>query len=262
MRRIIDVKCHYCGKDLKRGQRHNKYGYYCRGCWNKENGFRRIKTYRKCQQCGKEFRTYPSNIKRGNGKFCSRKCHFKYNIGKPSPCRGRHWKQKNRKPDKFIKCKICGKEFITHSWWKNRQYCGMNCYMKINSERMRKWCLSKIKYKTKEEKRLVMLKFGRESYRRHIKTRLFYYRNLSFKRRNAIGKFTLIEWEKKKKEFGYKCAICGILEEELLNKTGMGLTIDHIIPISKKGMNNIENIQPLCKSCNSRKSNNCYQKIK
>ena len=28
----------------------------------------------KCKNCGKEFRTYPSKIKMGKGKYCSKKC--------------------------------------------------------------------------------------------------------------------------------------------------------------------------------------------
>lgn len=30
---------------------------------------------KQCQQCNKEFETFPSNIKRGKGKFCSKNCH-------------------------------------------------------------------------------------------------------------------------------------------------------------------------------------------
>jgi len=80
-------------------------------------------------------------------------------------------------------------------------------------------------------------------------------RNNYAKRKKVEGSFTIEEWEQKKKKFNYKCAICKISEEELLNKTGIGLTIDHIIPITKKGTNYISNIQPLCFKCNRKKSN-------
>jgi 5-methylcytosine-specific restriction endonuclease McrA len=84
-----------------------------------------------------------------------------------------------------------------------------------------------------------------------------YLYNSRAKRKKAKGKFTLEEWENKKREFNYKCAMCGISEKELLNKTGIGLTVDHIIPLSKGGTNNIQNIQPLCLKCNRIKNNKC-----
>jgi len=43
---------------------------------------------------------------------------------------------------------------------------------------------------------------------------------------------------------GYMCRHCGVVS---------GLAIDHIIPLSKGGSDDLENLQFLCKSCNSSK---------
>jgi 5-methylcytosine-specific restriction endonuclease McrA len=47
-----------------------------------------------------------------------------------------------------------------------------------------------------------------------------------------------------KKQNG-RCAKCG---------TTKNLSIDHIMPVSKCGANTIDNLQILCRSCNSKKS--------
>lgn len=77
----------------------------------------------------------------------------------------------------------------------------------------------------------------------------FYTGMYRFKKKKAEGFFTLSEWELLKKQYGYTCAnpICGKKEPEIR------LEPDHIIPISKGGSNYIENIQPLCRGCNSKK---------
>jgi len=60
---------------------------------------------------------------------------------------------------------------------------------------------------------------------------------------NAGGTYTEAEWRALCAWFGDKCLCCG----------AAGITIDHVIPISKGGSNTIENLQPLCGTCNYRK---------
>lgn len=68
----------------------------------------------------------------------------------------------------------------------------------------------------------------------------------------AEGSHTLDEWILKKDEYYNKCGYCGESKK---------LTKDHKTPLSRGGTNNIENIIPACKECNSAKCDKTYEEF-
>lgn len=66
-------------------------------------------------------------------------------------------------------------------------------------------------------------------------------------KRGLTEHHTATEWRALKVCWGNRCLCCGVSGEV------QTLATDHIVPLSRGGANTIDNIQPLCKSCNSRK---------
>lgn len=77
-----------------------------------------------CEVCGQEFITYPSRLKFGFGRFCSKKCKDRWAV-EQSKSKGEHnhfWKGGKEKRI----CKTCGKEFEEYPC-RPKKYCSPKC---------------------------------------------------------------------------------------------------------------------------------------
>ena len=179
-----------------------------------------------CKFCQKEFRRkdHPNR-----GKFCSRQCLADSRKGIKLPIRSKEWRENLSKA-------LTGK--------------------KASEETKRKQSLAKKGKKWSDEQRkniMPKLKRGIESnLYKHGKTKDKAYKswvkNLWHRRkREADGTHSFEDWENLKAQYNWTCPSCKKQEPEIK------LTEDHIIPLSRGGSDNIENIQPLCLICNIKK---------
>lgn len=149
------------------------------------------------------------------------------------------------------KCDYCGKENEekqSHYNQKHRHFCNMKCYSLFRKEMLS--LTEQNAYRGVRKKNESKQVYHRNYCQRHpdiiahLKARRY------ARERGAIGYHTLEEWTILKDSYNNKCAGCG---------RNIELTKDHIIPLSEGGSDYIENIQPLCKSCNSRKWKFIYE---
>ena len=145
---------------------------------------------------------------------------------------------------KYI-CDYCGRENeekISHYKKSKRHFCNKGCYSNFRREKLN--FTEQPNYrgvrKEGESKQIYHRRYcnGHPNIIAHLKSMRY------AKEKGAIGSHTLQEWNLLKESYGNVCAVC---------KLPKPLTKDHIIPLSKGGSNYIENIQPLCRNCNSKK---------
>lgn len=114
-------------------------------------------------------------------------------------------------------------------------------------------------YRKKNRKRILVYnrsnagKLCQKKYNASPKGKIAILRNAAIRRarrRDIVCTLTWEEWLKIIQDSGNACAYC---------KRGFGPALkaeqDHIIPISKGGSHTKENVQPVCRSCNSSKCN-------
>jgi len=195
------------------------------------------KQHKRCKQCSKEYKknTSFSNIQWDKSKFCSLDCLWK-----------------SKKNQKLSKEQI--KKLVESHKGK-----------KLSPEHIAKlkgrlpWNKGRVgifRHSLETKKRISKKLSGEKSHlwKGGISKDVNHTRARNNKRHalkrasNLRGDFhTDGEWDIVKKQYNFTCPACKKQEPNIK------LTKDHIIPLTKGGSDNIENIQPLCKNCNSHK---------
>lgn len=150
----------------------------------------------------------------------------------------------------YFKCDYCGKESSdrpSHYARRKRHFCSTQCYSNYRKERLplEEQHAYKGVRKEGENKQVYHRNYCKNHPQNisHLKAERY------AREKGADGSHTLKQWQELKLKYKNKCAICG--KEKPLTK-------DHIIPLSKGGSNYIENIQPLCRNCNSKKNDKLF----
>lgn len=127
-------------------------------------------------------------------------------------------------PDGSRQCKTCRREHVRQSYEKNRDK-----YIPTR----------RLYYAANREK---VLAANRQWVKDNPERAALISRLKKHRRRNA-GVLTSDDWGTVLNVYDHRCLACGADET----------TIDHVIPVSKGGTNTIDNVQPLCRDCNTRK---------
>lgn len=100
--------------------------------------------------------------------------------------------------------------------------------------------------------RCTLLKNNNDSLKREISDLKF---ELNRLRKSKTKKEPLAKNIRHKvfEKYNHRCCECGATHEDIM------LTIDHIIPRSKGGTDDISNLQVLCAACNMDKGNNTWE---
>jgi len=217
-----------------------KSKYCSRECFSKSQIKDKIEKI--CQICKIIF--YVISAKADKAKYCSRKC--------------KHQAQTT----KIIKeCLVCKNDFEVIMTRNNTaKYCSVECFndglkheIPIKEcEYCNKALIGRNAYAVKLERfcsrechslsRVKTIEHHKEIQAKHDHLK-------RARKHGAEGYFTEDEWALLKRQYHHRCLCCGRQEPDIK------LTKDHIVPLSKGGTNWIANIQPLCRSCNSKKHN-------
>jgi len=205
-----------------------------------------------CQNCGKQLESAGAGRPKRN---CSRQC------------RERHRQKLKRKPTIAFACEQCQGNFQATT---KRRFCTRACREKCSKAEQRArykerqmakypgglatkpcgWC--------NEPRTYEYRKGGHNGFHPDctIEAQRARYRIKTVKRQGLINKPSRLAADEVVRIYGNDCAVCSEpIDLTLLRTSKMGLTVDHWIPLSKGGSDDMSNLRPAHWICNRRKSN-------
>jgi 5-methylcytosine-specific restriction endonuclease McrA len=213
-----------------------------------------------CQSCGKDL------IHSATGGRRKRNCS--------RLCRDRHRQKNKLKPKLPYNCQHC--QAIFQSSFK-RRFCSKPCRLEktkieqsIKDKELRRqkvdangfvttncgWC--------KEPRTYEYRQGGHNAFHPNctIEAKRARYRIKTVKRHSLINKPSRLAADEVVRVYGNNCAICNKPIDLTLKRTSSrGLTVDHWIPLSKGGSDDMSNLRPAHWSCNRKKSDKLPQDV-
>jgi 5-methylcytosine-specific restriction endonuclease McrA len=248
------MKCQTCAADIT-GHKRRYCGPTCYPSYKP----RTEKPRENCQHCGKPL---DNPIKAGRPKRnCSRFC------------REQHRQNLKRKPLATRICEHCGKHYGSN---KDQRFCGKDCRLTVN--RIEASARSKAKVRQglsgdlkttpcgwcKEPRTYEIGKSTVQAYHPKctIEARRARYRIKTVKRQSLVIKPSRLAADEVVRVYGSNCAICNQAIDLTLKRTSsMGLTVDHWIPLSKGGSDDMSNLRPAHWTCNRKKSDKLPKEV-
>jgi 5-methylcytosine-specific restriction endonuclease McrA len=180
----------------------------------------------KCEQCQSEFLA-----RRRIDCYCSDACRAE-GAARKARKRTREWREANH--EYYLKALM--------EWRQANSERARSCvteWHKANPEKRREHCATWRKAHA-EEIKVSKLEWHKRDPNR---ARMYQQARRAKKAANG-GSFTTAEWQSLKQRYEFRCLCCSRTEPDI------ELTMDHIVPVTQGGSNDISNIQPLCLTCN------------
>jgi 5-methylcytosine-specific restriction endonuclease McrA len=186
-----------------------------------------------CVGCGTTRDVLPSYFARLSGRHCSQKCAG----------------GARQRPDSYhdLICPQCGVQFRKRAdHLRDVNFCSRKCASASRSARVTIWGKTADlearrayhrAYQAANREKINALAVAWGKRNRSARNRLQ-------QQRRAGGKISQADWDAIIERHGGRCVLCGTTER---------LERDHIIPAARGGLTVVENLQPLCRTCNAGK---------